>query len=312
MKIIKDLREIKRDEKTVITLGTFDGLHLGHQRIFDAVIKKSRQLGGRNFLITFDPHPRKVIPGRNDVKLLSTLEEKITILENIGLENLFVIKFTREFSQQTPEQFVEKYLVKGIGLKEIVIGYDHHFGKGRDGDFELLQRLGQKFDFAVTLIPEYTVEGETISSTKIRNALLAGDVIKANKMLGRHYSFKGKVVKGDGRGKDLGFPTANLSIENEDKLIPAKGIYASECIIDGKKYYGLLSLGSRPTFHTNGDVIPEFYIFDFKKDIYNKVLDVNLVEKIRNEEKFNSVEELISRMKMDEEAGKEILSKIIN
>jgi len=312
MRIIKDLREIERDEKTVITLGTFDGIHLGHQRIFDAVIKKSRQLGGRNFLITFDPHPRKVIPGRNDVKLLSTLEEKITILENIGLENLFVIKFTREFSQQTPEQFVEKYLVKGIGLKEIVIGYDHHFGKGRDGDFELLQRLGQKFDFAVTLIPEYTVEGETISSTKIRNALLAGDVMKANKMLGRHYSFKGKVVKGDGRGKDLGFPTANLSIENEDKLIPAKGIYASECIIDGKKYYGLLSLGSRPTFHTNGDVIPEFYIFDFKKDIYSKVLDVNLVEKIRDEEKFNSVEELISRMKMDEEAGKEILSKLIN
>jgi riboflavin kinase/FMN adenylyltransferase len=312
MRIIKDLREIERDEKTVITLGTFDGLHLGHQRIFDAVIKKSRQLGGRNFLITFDPHPRKVIPGRNDVKLLSTLEEKIKILESIGLENLFVIKFTREFSQQTPEQFVEKYLVKGIGLKEIVIGYDHHFGKGRDGDFELLQRLGQKFDFAVTLIPEYTVEGETISSTKIRNALLAGDVIKANKMLGRHYSFKGKVVKGDGRGKDLGFPTANLSIENEDKLIPAKGIYASECIIDGKKYYGLLSLGSRPTFHTNGDVIPEFYIFDFKEDIYSKVLDVNLVEKIRDEEKFNSVEELISRMKMDEEAGKEILSKLIN
>lgn len=312
MKIIKDLREIERDEKTVITLGTFDGIHLGHQRIFDAVIKKSRQLGGRNFLITFDPHPRKVIPGRNDVKLLSTLEEKIKILENIELENLFVIKFTREFSQQTPEQFVEKYLVKGIGLKEIVIGYDHHFGKGRDGDFELLQKLGQKFDFAVTLIPEYTVEGETISSTKIRNALLAGDVVKANKMLGRHYSFKGKVVKGDGRGKDLGFPTANLSNENEDKLIPAKGIYASECIIDGQKYFGLLSLGSRPTFHTNGDVIPEFYIFDFKKDIYSKVLDVNLVEKIRDEEKFNSVEELISRMKMDEEAGKEILSKLIN
>lgn len=312
MKIIKDLKEIARGEKTVITLGTFDGLHLGHQRIFDAVIKKSREFGVRNFLITFDPHPRKVIPGRNDVKLLSTLGEKITILENFGLENLFVIKFTREFSQQSPEQFVEKYLVNGIGLKEIVIGYDHHFGKGRDGDFELLQRLGQKFSFAVTLIPEYTIEGETISSTKIRNALLAGDVVKANKMLGRYYSFKGNVVRGDGRGKNLGFPTANLSIENEDKLVPAKGIYASECIIDGEKYYGLLSLGSRPTFHSNGDIIPEFYIFDFNKDIYGKVLEVNLVHKIRDEEKFNSVEELISRMKVDEETGKEIFNKLIN
>ena len=312
MNIIKDLREIERDENTVITLGTFDGLHLGHQRIFDTLIKKSRQFGGRNILITFDPHPRKVIPGRNDVKILSTLEEKITVLEKLGLENLFVIKFTKEFSQQTPEQFVEKYLVKGIGLKEIVIGYDHHFGKGRDGDFELLQKLGQEFNFAVTLIPEYSIEGETISSTKIRNALLAGDVIKANKMLGRLYSFKGKVVKGDGRGKDLGFPTANLVVENEDKLVPAKGIYASECIVDGEKYYGLLSLGSRPTFHTDGDIIPEFYVFDFNKDIYGKVLEVNLVEKIRDEEKFNSVEELISRMKMDEETGKEILSKLIN
>ncbi|MGB5530471.1 MAG: bifunctional riboflavin kinase/FAD synthetase [Ignavibacteriaceae bacterium] len=312
MKIIKDLREIERDENTVITLGTFDGLHLGHQRIFDTLIQKARQIGGRNYLITFDPHPRKVIPGRNDVKLLSTLEEKISILENLSIENLFVIKFTQEFSQQTPGQFVEKYLIKGIGLKEIVIGYDHHFGKGRDGDFELLQSLGQKFNFAVTLIPEYTVDGETISSTKIRNALLAGDVAKANKMLGRYYSFKGKVIKGDGRGKDLGFPTANLSIENEDKLVPAKGIYAAECIIEGEKHYGLLSLGNRPTFHTNGDIIPEFYIFDFKEDIYGKVLEVNLVHRIRDEEKFNSVEELIARMKMDEETGKEILSKLIN
>lgn len=312
MKIIKDLREIEHDENTVITLGTFDGLHLGHKRIFDALINKSKQFGGRNILITFDPHPRKVIPSRNDVKLLSTLEEKITILEKLGLENLFVIRFTKDFSQQTPEQFVEKYLVQGIGLKEIVIGYDHHFGKGRDGDFELLQRLGREFNFAVTLIPEYTIEGETISSTKIRNALLAGDILKANKMLGRYYSFKGKVVKGDGRGKDLGFPTANLTVENEDKLVPVKGIYASECIIDGEKYYGLLSLGSRPTFHNDGDIIPEFYVFDFKKDIYGKVLEVNLVEKIRDEEKFNSVEELISRMKLDEEAGKEILSKLIN
>lgn len=312
MRIIKDLQEIKRDEKSIITLGTFDGLHLGHQQIVESVIQKSKQSGCRSFLLTFDPHPRKVIPGRNDVKLLSTLEEKILILEKIGLENLLVIKFTEDFSKQSPEQFVEKYLVNGIGLKEIVVGYDHHFGKGRGGDFELLQSLGQKFNFDVSIVPEFSVDGETVSSTKIRNALLAGEVSKAGKMLGRNYSFKGLIVRGDGRGKKLGFPTANISIDSEDKLIPAKGIYAGECIVEGEKHYGLLSLGSRPTFHKDGEVIPEFYIFDFDRDIYDKVMQVNMVEKIRDEKKFNSVEELISQMKNDEEIGKEILSKLIN
>jgi riboflavin kinase/FMN adenylyltransferase len=312
MKIIKDLKEIERDEKSVITIGTFDGLHLGHQQIVDMVIKKSLKSGGRSFLITFDPHPRKVIPGRNDVKILSDLEEKIVILQELGLENLFVINFTEEFSRQSPEEFVEKYLVKGIGLSEIVIGYDHHFGKERDGNFELLQKLGNNFNFSVTLVPEFNVGDQTVSSTKIRNALLSGDVVKAGKMLGRLYSFKGKVVRGDGRGKKLGFPTANLSTGNEDKLIPAKGIYAAECIIENEKHYGLLSLGSRPTFHKYGDIIPEFYIFDFDKDIYDKIMQVNLVERIRDEEKFDSVEKLIIRMKKDEETGREILSKLIN
>ncbi len=312
MKIIKDLAEIQRDGKSVITLGTFDGLHLGHQQIVETVIQKSKQFGGRSFLLTFEPHPRKVIPGRNDVKLLSTLNEKIVVLEQLGLENLFVINFTTEFSKQNPEEFVKKYLVDGIGLKEVVIGYDHHFGKERDGNFELLQNLGSKFNFAVTLIPEFSVEGETISSTKIRHALLEGDVVKAGKMLGRNYSFKGKIVRGDGRGRKLGFPTANLSTGNADKLIPAKGIYAAECIVENEKHFGLLSLGSRPTFHVDGDVIPEFYIFEFDRDIYDKIMQVNLVKKLRNEEKFNSVDELIIQMKKDEETGKEILSKLIN
>jgi len=312
MNIFKDLKDIKRDEKTVVTLGTFDGIHLGHKRIVNTVLQKSGKSGSRNFLITFDPHPRKIVPGRNDIKILSTLEEKMVILGKLGIQNFLILNFTNEFSTQTPEQFVEKYLVEGIGLEEIVIGYDHHFGKGRDGDFELLQRLGQKFNFAVTIVPEFRIEGDTISSTKIRNALLAGDIVKANKMLGRFYSFKGKVIKGDGRGRDLGFPTANLLIENEDKLIPAKGIYAAECIIEGEKRYGLLSVGTRPTFHSDGKLIPEFYIFDFERDIYNKSLEVILIERIRDEEKFNSAEDLIIRMKKDEEAGKEILSKLIN
>lgn len=312
MRIIKDISEIKRDEKSIITLGTFDGLHLGHQQIVDKVVQKSRSSGGRSFLITFDPHPRKVIPGRNDVKLLSTLDEKIMILEQMNLDNLFVINFTPEFSRQSPEEFVEKYLVSGIGLREIIIGYDHHFGKGRDGNFYILQELGRKFNFEVTLIPEFSVYGETVSSTKIRNSLLAGDVSKAGKMLGRPYSFTGKIVRGDGRGRQLGFPTANISVNNQDKLIPANGIYAAECIVDNEKHFGLLSIGSRPTFHQDGNIIPEFYIFDFDRDIYERIMQVNMVEKIRDEERFNSVDDLINQMKKDEEIGKEILSKLIN
>lgn len=312
MKIIKDLAEIQWDKKSVVTLGTFDGLHLGHQEIVGEVIRKSREIDGRSFLLTFDPHPRKVIPGRNDVKLLSTLEEKISILEKLGLENLLVINFTIEFSKQTPEDFVKKYLIDGIGLSEIIIGHDHHFGKGRDGNFELLKKIGKKNNFSVTLVTEYSVDGETISSTKIRNALLEGDVVKAGKMLGRNYSFKGKIVRGDGRGKKLGFPTANISVDDEDKLIPAKGIYAAECIVQKEKYFGLLSLGSRPTFHKDGDVIPEFYIFDFDRDIYDEIMKVEMIEKIREEEKFNSVDDLIIQMKKDEEKGRIILSKLIN
>jgi len=312
MRIIKNLAEIKRDEKSVITLGTFDGLHLGHQQIVNEVIEKSNQIDGRNYLLTFDPHPRKVIPGRNDVRLLSTLDEKVEILDNLGLENLYVINFTMEFSKQSPEEFVKKYLIQGIGLTEIVIGYDHHFGKGRDGDFELLQSLGDRYNFSVTLISEYSVDGEIISSTKIRNALLSGDVAKAGIMLGRKYSFKGTVVRGDGRGRKLGFPTANLSVDSEDKLIPAKGIYAAECVVENEKYYGLLSLGSRPTFHDDGRIVPEFYIFDFDRDIYDEVMKVEMVEKIRDEEKFNSVDDLIAQMKKDEEVGRKILSKLIN
>lgn len=312
MNIIKDLAEIRRDENSVITLGTFDGLHLGHQQIVNTVIKKSMKSGGRSFLLTFNPHPRKVIPGRNDVKILNTLDEKTEILEKLGLENLFIINFTSEFSRQSPEDFVKKYLIDGIGLNEVVIGYDHHFGKGRDGNFELLQQMGSKFNFHVTIVPEYSVEGETVSSTKIRNALIAGDVVKAAKMLGRNYSFKGVIVRGDGRGKKLGFPTANIAVDDQDKLLPASGIYAAECTVNNEKHYGLLSLGSRPTFHTDGDVVPEFYIFDFEGDIYDKIMQVNLIEKIRDQEKFDSVDKLIIRMKKDEETGKEILSKLIN
>ncbi|NNG26583.1 MAG: riboflavin biosynthesis protein RibF, partial [Ignavibacteriaceae bacterium] len=265
---------------------------------------------GKSLLITFSPHPRKVIPGGNEIKLLSTLSEKKKIIETFGIENLLVIQFTKEFSQQTPEEFVEKYLINAIGVKEIVIGYDHHFGKGRGGNIEILQKKGEEIGFKVTAVSEYKIDDIIVSSTKIRKALVAGDIAKANKMLGRFYSFEGVVVPGDKRGRDLGFPTANLQVEDNDKLIPAIGIYAAKCIVEGEKHNALLSIGSRPTFHEAGDIVPEVYIIDFDKQIYNQIVQVNVVERIRGEEKFSSAEELIEQMKKDKEIGLKILKQI--
>ena len=310
MQIYQDFLEVEHNDNTIITLGTFDGIHLGHKEIIEAVVQKATEFGGRSLLITFSPHPRKVIPGGNKIKLLSTLSEKKKIIETFGMDNLLVIQFTKEFSQQTPEEFVDKYLINGIGVKEIVIGYDHHFGKGRGGDIEILKKKGEEIGFGVTAVPEYKIDDIIVSSTKIRKALIAGDIVNANKMLGRFYSFEGVVVPGDKRGRELGFPTANLLVENEDKLLPATGIYAAECIVEEKKHNALLSIGSRPTFHEAGEIIPEVYIIDFNKQIYNQTVRVNVVDRIRGEEKFSSAEELVKQMKKDKETGLKILKQI--
>lgn len=310
MQIYQDFLEVGHNDNTIITLGTFDGIHLGHKEIIEAVVQKAAKFGSRSLLITFSPHPRKVISVGNEIKLLSTLSEKKKIIETFGIDSLLVIQFTKEFSQQTPEEFVDKYLISGIGVKEIVIGYDHHFGKGRGGDIEILKKKGEERGFKVTAVPEYRTDDIIVSSTKIRKALIAGDIAKANKMLGRFYSFEGVVVPGDKRGRELGFPTANLLIENEDKLLPAIGIYAAECIIQDEKHNALLSIGSRPTFHEAGDIIPEVYIIEFNKQIYNHTVKVNVVERIRGEEKFSSAEELVKQMKKDKETGLKILKQI--
>ena len=312
MRVFRNLDEIEYNKNTIVTLGTFDGIHLGHKEIIETVVKKASDSDSRNFLITFDPHPRKIVSNDNRIKLLCTLDEKLEIVKSFGMQNVFVVNFTREFSQQSPEEFIQKYIIDGIGVKEIVIGYDHHFGKGRGGNVETLQELGKEKGFDVTPIGEFKSRNETVSSTKIRNAVVNGDCIKAAEMLGRYYSFSGVVVHGDNRGKELGYPTANLKVEDEDKLLPAIGIYAVECVIQGKKYYGLLSIGTRPTFYSKGSLVPEIYLFDFNQNIYDKIVTVNLVEKIRDEQKFSSADELIEQMNKDKKAGQEILTKLIN
>lgn len=310
MNIFRNIDEIRYDKGTVLTLGTFDGIHLGHQQIINKVIDCSEENNLRNIVITFHPHPRKVINPEMQLKILTTAEEQINILEKLGVQNLFIINFTKEFSQLTPDEFIKNYLVDKIGISRIVIGYDHHFGKGRGGDVEFLKASGKKYDFEILQIQPFIIYDEPVSSTKIRNALESGEIKRANKMLGRTYSFSGVVVEGDKRGRELGYPTANIKISDEDKILPQIGIYAVLVELGGIEYKALLSIGKRPTFYNDGNVIPEVYIYDFNNDIYGKEIKVKLIEKLRGEVKFNSAEELIRQMNIDKENGLRVLNQI--
>lgn len=303
MKVYRHIDEINHDSNTIITIGTFDGIHLGHQEIIKKLFERSRYHKGRSFLITFHPHPRKVVSKSNNIKILSTPDEKISILEKMGLENLFIINFTPEFSQQSPASFINDFLIRKIGLREIVVGHDHKFGKGREGTFETLESLSKSLKFEMSMVDEFKVNNEPVNSTKIRNALSQGEIRKANSFLGRDYIFTGKVIEGDKRGRELGYPTANILLDDADKLLPGLGIYAACVIIDNEKFPGLLSIGKRPTFYDNGEIIPEVYIYDFERNIYNKKITVAVIDKIRDEEKFSSPEDLINQMNKDKEAG---------
>ncbi len=312
MQVFHDLASIKKDKNTVLTIGTFDGIHLGHRNIIEKVKKNATVYGARNFVVTFNPHPRKILSKASNIKILNTIREKMTTLENLGIENAYVIEFTKEFSQLTAEKFFRDYIINGIGLKEIIIGYDYHFGKGRSGSVETLMNMGEENEFLVNRIEEIKINGDTVSSTKIRNALMEGNIELANKYLGGQYSFSGVVVSGDKRGRTLGFPTANIQPDDPEKLLPALGIYLVEILISSKSFFGLLSVGKRPTFYDEGKIVPEVYIYDFDEDIYNEYVTVNVINRLRGEEKFSSAEELIEQMNKDKESGLEILSKKIN
>ncbi len=310
MNIYYDLSEIKREQNTFLTLGTFDGIHLGHQKIIDELIRKAKSANGRNFLITFDPHPRNVISRNVDFRILSTPSEKAVVLEKLGIQNLLIINFTKEFSQHTAEEFFKEFIIESIGIREIVIGYDHHFGKGRGGDEKTLRDMGRQYGFEVEAVDAFRLNNEIISSTKIRKVLSDGDIKTSNAYLGRNYEFSGEVIHGDKRGRELGFPTANIELDNEAKLLPALGIYLVEFITDNLRYYGLLSIGKRPTFYNSGTIVPEVYIYDFDKDIYGKNVRVRIINRLRGEEKFSSAEELVAQMEIDKTNGIEIIRNL--
>jgi riboflavin kinase/FMN adenylyltransferase len=224
--------------------------------------------------------------------------------------NLLVIKFTKEFSQLSAEEFFKYYIIDKIGIKKIFIGYDHHFGKGRGGDATTLKDMGRQYGFGVEVVDAFRSDGEIISSTKIRRALSNGNLRTAAGYLGRNYEFSGDVVEGDKRGRELGFPTANIKMDNQDKLLPALGIYLVEIFVGNSRHYGLLSIGKRPTFYNSGKIVPEVYIYDFNSEIYGENVRVSVIDRLRGEEKFASAEELVEQMKIDKQNGIEIIRKL--
>lgn len=308
MQVFDSIKDLKKNKNTILTLGTFDGIHPGHLKIIDKMVDRSREYGFRNVVITFHPHPRAVLSANSDVKLLTTPREKIELLRKNEVGNVLTINFTKEFASLTAEEFIYDFLVNGIGLSEIVLGHDHHFGKGRSGNAEILKVIGAKENFTVTTVDAFYINDEVVSSTKIRNALSNGELKKANSLLGRNYSFSGVVVGGDKRGRELGYPTANIKLLSQDKLLPAIGIYAVKVIVGSEKHIGLLSIGKRPTFYNEGEIVTEVFIYNFDREIYNEVVTLELIERLRGEEKFNSADELINQMNKDKENGLKILT----
>lgn len=309
MRIYHDLDDFNPVRNAVVTSGTFDGVHVGHQKILSRLHEIADRTNGETVVITFWPHPRLVLYPDADLKLLNTFEEKAELIKEQGVHHLLRIPFTKEFSQLTSEEFITKILVEKIGTKKLVIGYDHHFGKNREGSFEQLKLNGPKYGFDVEEISRQDVDHVAVSSSKIRQAIETADVETASHLLGRPYSLSGRVIKGDQIGRLIGFPTANLEIDSNHKLIPADGIYAVTIVHEHTKYDGMLYIGNRPTVEGSKKNI-EANIFKFNKDIYGESLSVYLHQFMREDRKFNDVEELTLQIKRDEEKSIQILNNL--
>jgi len=309
MKVYRSIGEIPYQENSCLTIGTFDGIHLGHRGIIDDLVKKAQQRETRSVLVTFYPHPQAVVQTRKSpVRLLTPLNEKIELLEGLGLDVLLVIPFSFELARMEPEQFVEEILVQHIGIHEFIIGYNHAFGRKRRGDVALLKRLGKRHSFTVAVVPAVRIDNEVISSTRIRRLLLDGQVHQARRFLGRNYTLEGKVEKGQRLGKEFGFPTANLDVIGEGKLVPGDGVYAVVVHVNGERFPGMANIGCKPTLDGRYRGI-EVHIHRFSGDLYGKQLKVEFIERIRDEKQFDSVNALVSQIELDRKKSLGLLSK---
>ncbi len=295
---IKDFTE--KDQCTILTIGTFDGVHLGHRKIIERLNRIKSEENGKTAILTFFPHPRRILNHGNEIKMLTTMDEKIDLLDKLGLDFLIIEPFTKEFSNHSALNFVRDLLVNQLKIKVLVIGYDHRFGKNREGDFDQVKEWGETYNYRLEKIPVQDFDNIAISSTQIRKALEAGNIEKANQFLGYEYFLTGEVIKGQGLGKKLNYPTINIFVKEDYKLIPKTGVYIVDTIIDRQKIYGIMNIGYRPTVDGKHQTI-EVHLLDYNADLYGKRVKINLVKRIREEQKFKSIEALIAQIRNDEE-----------
>ena len=308
MNVVNGIENYIANSKSILTIGTFDGVHLGHQKIITSLVTKAKQKSLQANILTFFPHPRMVLQKESNLKLIDTLEEKQNLLSELGIDNLIIQPFSKEFSKLTAIEFTRDVLVNELGMSALMIGYDHRFGKNREASVEDLITYGQSYNFEVTVIPAQDISSITVSSTKIRDAIKISNFKKVNQFLGRPYELNGKVIKGNGVGRTIKYPTANIEIKEIYKLIPPKGVYLVKIYLGKNEFSGMMNIGNRPTINGLNQTI-EVYIFDFDKDIYGKNLKVCFLKKIRKEKKFDSLPSLKSQLKKDEENCKRILAE---
>lgn len=295
---IKTASDYKLLSNSVVTIGTFDGVHVGHKKIIRRLVKIAKKESLQAVVLTFFPHPRMVVQKDTDIKMLNTIDEKNKLMEAEGIDHLVVKKFTKQFSRLSAQDYVREVLVETLHVKHIIIGYDHHFGRNRTANINDLKAFGEIYDFKVTEISAQDIDEVTVSSTKIRKALLEGDIKTANTFLGYNFMLTGKVVKGKGLGKQLNYPTANIRIEEPYKLIPKNGVYVVKANIKDAIVFGMMNIGTNPTVDGKVQSI-EVHFFNFSQDIYGKILEVEILERLRDEQKFDSLEELKNQLSKD-------------
>jgi riboflavin kinase/FMN adenylyltransferase len=302
MKIIRSLNEVVCDGNSVVTVGSFDGVHLAHQEIVREVVNRARMKESRSVIVTFDPHPKEVVASFDKpVYLLSTIEERRALLGGLHIDILYIINFTYEFSRLSSREFYEQYIVRGIGASEVVVGYDHMFGRDREAGIEELVRMGQEFNFSVFAVHPYKIDGEAVSSSMIRRAISAGNIDLAQRLLGYPYAITGSVVPGDGRGKTLGYPTANIKPHSDKKVLPGNGVYLVGVQVLQREFFGMMNIGTRPTVTPGDERTLEVHIFDLAEELRGETVTVTFLKRLRDEQKFASITELIEQLGRDKE-----------
>lgn len=302
MRVFKGLDNLPPFKNPVLTIGTFDGVHLGHAKIIERLRKKAIEVDGESIIITFDPHPRFVVaPNSTPIELLSTSQEKIKALQALHVDNVVIVPFTKAFSDISAEAYIRDFIVSNFHPHTIIIGYDHHFGKNRQGNYQLLESVKATYGFQLEEIPVQEIEHIAVSSTKIRAALHIGDIKKANELAGKYYTLEGVVIHGEKRGRLIGFPTANVHVGDAHKLIPANGVYAVKAYLKETVYKAMLNIGVRPTISSSNHRSIEVNIIDFDQDIYDETLRIEFVDKLRDEIKFNGIDELIGQLTIDKQ-----------